>query len=106
MKQLYEILKNTGLPVAYHSFKASGINKIPEPPFIVYLFTGSENMGADNRVYQKINSYDVELYTNKKDITSETLLENALDDATIFYDKTEDYIEDEALFRNTYRITI
>lgn len=99
MVSLFNLLKSTGLPVAYHHFTAP-----PTPPYIVYLFTDSENFGADNRVYVKGDNYQVELYTDKKDLVAEGKIETALDGASIFYDKTELYIETEKLYQVIYHI--
>jgi len=99
--ELYNLLKSTGLPVAYNHFKNP-----PSLPYIVYLFTFSNNLGADNKVYQKINNYKVELYSDKKDLVSEKLIEDLLDENEIFYDKTETYIESEKLYQVIYEIQI
>lgn len=101
MDKLYEILKSTGLEVAYHHF-----NKPPSLPYIVYLQTGSDNFGADNKVYQKINNYQIELYSDYKNPETEQVLEDTLDNNGIFYDKFEDYIESEKLYMVVYQIQI
>lgn len=99
--ELYNLLKSTGLPVDYNHFKTP-----PSLPYIVYLFTYSDNFGADNKVYQKIDNYRVELYSDKKDLVSEKLIEDLLDENEIFYDKTETYIESEELYQVIYEIQI
>lgn len=99
--ELYNLLKSTGLPVAYNHFK-----KPPCLPYIVYLFTFSNNFGADNKVYQKINNYQVELYSDKKDLASEKLIEDLLDENEIFYDKIETYVESEEFYQVIYEIQI
>jgi len=99
--ELYNLLKSTGLPVAYHHF-----DEPPSLPYIVYLFTFSDNLGADNKVYQKINNYQVELYSEKKDLESEQLLENVFDENDIYYDKSETYIESEEMYQVIYEIQI
>lgn len=104
--ELYNILKSTGLPVAYNHFKSSHGNSIPDPPYIVYLFTHSSNFGADNKVHHKANNYQVELYSVKKDLASEELLEDLFDENDIFYDKSETYIDSESLYQVIYEILI
>ena len=96
---LFTLLKTIGLPVAYHHFASP-----PSPPYIVYLFSYSSNFGADNKVHGKANNYQVELYTTKKDPTSETLIEDLFDANDIFWDKTETYIESEGLYQVLYEI--
>lgn len=107
IKGLKNVLDSTGLPVAYHSWKLSDPNNPPpKPPYIIYYLKNSDNTGADNKVYYKQNYYNVELYTNKKDIAVEQKLEDAFDSASIFYDKTESYIDEEKMFDILYEIEI
>ena len=96
---LFNLLKSTGLPVAYHHFKTP-----PEPPYIVYLFSYSSNFGADNKVHGKVNNYQVELYTTIKDPASEKLIEDALNGADVYWEKTEMYIDSEGLYQVLYEI--
>ena len=98
-QDLYEILTGTGLPVAYGHFKEP-----PAPPYLVYLFSFSLNFGADNKVYERGNNYQVELYSNKKDLESEALVESVLDTNDIYWDKTETYIDSEGLYQVLYEI--
>jgi len=99
--ELYNLLKSTGLPVAYNHFKTA-----PSLPYIDYLFTYSDNFGADNKVYSKISNYLIELYSEKKDLESEQLLENVFDENDIYYDKSETYIESEEMYQVIYEIQI
>lgn len=101
MVNLLNILKSTGLKVAYNNFKTP-----PSLPYLVYLFTDSDNVGADNKVYKKRNNYQVELYSKLKDMALEKLVEDALDENDIFYDKTETYIDSEGLYQILYEIQV
>ena len=105
IKGLQNVLNSTGLPVVYHSFQSSGL-KVKQPPYIIYYLKNSDNTGADNKVYYKQNYYNIELYTNKKDIAAEQKLEDAFDSASIFYEKTESYIDEEKMFDILYEIEI
>ena len=96
---LFNLLKSTGLPVAYHHFVSP-----PAPPYIVYLFSYSSNFGADNRVYSQQPNYQVELYTTEKDPVSEKLIEDLFDEHDIYWEKTETYIESEDLYQVLYEI--
>ena len=89
----------TGIPYAYSHF-AEG--EAPDPPFICYLCPGSDNFSADGRVYQKINEVHIELYTDYKSPDTELAVENVLDEAGIFYNKTETWIESEKLYEVLY----
>ena len=99
MEELVQILGETQIPFAYHHF-AEG--ESPEPPFICYLFPGSNNFSADGKVYYKINEVHIELYTDLKDLAVEQQLEDVLDEHGIFYNKSETWIESEKLYEVLY----
>jgi len=96
---LFNLLKSTGLPVAYHHFTSP-----PSPPYIVYLFAYSSNFGADNKVHSQADNYQVELYTKTKDPAVEALIEGLFDANEIYWEKTETYIESEGLYQVLYEI--
>ena len=52
MERLVAIMEEIGLPFAYHHF-AEG--ESPDPPFICFLTSGSDNFAADGRDYFKID---------------------------------------------------
>lgn len=99
MDELLKILKETEIPFAYDHF-AEG--EYPEPPFICYLLSGSNNFSADGKVYFKANEVHIELYTDFKDLTVEQKLEAVLDEHGIFYNKSETWIESEKLYEVLY----
>lgn len=102
---LKDILDTTDLPVVYHSFEASG-KEVKQPPYICYYLKESDNIAADNKVSAKLNRCNIELYTDYKSPELEQRLEDALDGASIFYDKTELYITEQKLFEILYEIEI
>ena len=97
------MLDETGLPSAYHHF-AEG--ESPDPPFLVFLFPESDNFGADNRVYQKIDVLNIELYTDRKDPEIEADVEAVLSNHDLFYDKSEVWIESEKMYEVLYQVRI
>ena len=102
LPELRALLEKTGFPVTYSHFKEDPENPIPSPPYIVYLVTHSSNLHADNKVYQKINNVQIELYTREKDLDAESILENILDENEVPYDWDEIFIESEGLFQKIY----
>ena len=100
MEELLSILGETQIPFAYDHF-AEG--ESPDPPFICYLLPGSNNFAADGKVYYKISQVNIELYTDRKDPAVEQKLEDALDAASIFYNKTEVWIDSEKLYEVLYQ---
>ena len=99
MDRLLSILNDIGVPYAYDHF-AEG--EAPDPPFLCYLLPGSDNFSADGKVYLKVRSVNIELYTDSKDLAVEQKLEAVLDTHGIFYDKTEVWIESEKLYEVLY----
>ena len=69
------MLTESGLPFAYDHF-AEG--ESPDPPFLIFIFPGTNNVFADNQVYFKVNELNLELYTDKKDPELEEKLEDIL----------------------------
>ena len=97
--EIVNMLDATGFPVAYDHFQEG---EAPNPPFIVFLFPRSNNFSADGKVYKKINSLDIELYTDLKQPDVEAQVESVLDEHNIFYNKTEVWIPDEKLYEVVY----
>ncbi len=102
-QDVLDMLDETGLPSAYHHF-AEG--ESPDPPFLVFLFPESDNFGADNRVYQKIDVLNIELYTDRKDPEIEADVEAVLSNHDLFYDKSEVWIESEKMYEVLYQVRI
>ena len=96
---LMEMLEETALPIAYDHF-AEG--ESPDPPFICFLYPGSNNFAADGRVYLKVSEVHVELYPDEKNPELEATLEAVLERHGIFYEKTETWIESERLYEVLY----
>lgn len=99
IENLVEMLQELKIPFAYDHF-AEG--ESPEPPFICYLIPGSDNFAADGRVYFKLNDVRIEMYTDFKDISLESRVEDVLDRHEIFYNKSETWIQSEKLYEVMY----
>ena len=100
MEEVVRIVSGMGSPFAYDHF-AEG--ESPDPPFLCYLLPGSNNFSADGKVYYKIGRVNLELYTDRKDPEVEQKLEDALDAASLFYNKTEVWIDSEKLYEVLYQ---
>lgn len=100
MQNLKELLSQLNIPVAYDHF-----NEATTPPFVAFRRYSTSNFGADNVVYQKINNYYIELYTEYKDVELEEQLEELLTSNNIFFNvESESYIEDEKMYEIIYSI--
>nr|DAX89283.1 MAG TPA: tail completion protein [Caudoviricetes sp.] len=94
------MLKQLNIPVAYQSFKQS-----QRLPYIIFVQSGSNNFGADCKVYHKDNKYNIELYFEDKDFALEEKLEDLLDENDIYWTKSADIrIESENMTEVIYYI--
>lgn len=98
-EQIYNLLQQIKLPLAYNHFKET-----QNTPYLIYLTEDTSNFGADNKVYFKINNWVIELYTDKKDLNLEAKLEKLLDEAELYYEKYEAYIDTEKIYQVRYEI--
>lgn len=101
LADLMIILKQSGFETAYHHFC-----KPPVPPFIAVIGRNSENFSADNIPFYQFQNYDIELYTELKNIEAEKKIEDILLTNRIYWEKSENYIESENLFQISYSIQI
>ena len=100
---IYDTLKKTGLPCAYSHFKKNGPKA---PPFIVYLGSGQDNMKADDTLYWRENTYQVEYYYTEKNEEQENAIEEVLLSDGYLFEKSEDtYLDDEDVFLIYYYVT-
>jgi hypothetical protein len=99
--ELKNLLDRTGFPVAYSHFENA-----QTAPFICFLVSGDPNFIADNKVYHKLSDVTIELYTNKKELATEAILETLLDENELPYEPDETYIESEKLFQKIYEVRL
>ena len=101
-KEIYDILKELDIPVAYDHFID---NKTIVPPFIVYRETGVSTFKADGKTYFRPYQFDLELITTKKDVALEKTIEDLLTQNNIPYDRAEEvWDEEEKIYHNFYEI--
>lgn len=82
------------------------VGESPPLPFICYLVDGTDNFGADNKVYKAIHQISIEFYSKTKDTTSEGLIEDKLDSLSLFWEKDEVYLNDEQCYEIIYSIEV
>lgn len=101
-KNLYNLLKNLGIPLSYDHFET---NQNVTPPFVVYREMTPETFKADGKTYYRPYEYEIELITEKKDIALEEKIEGLLTEHAIPYDKSDEiWDEDEKIYHNFYEI--
>lgn len=101
--EIRQMVKEMGSPSAYHHFEEG---QSPDPPFVVYLYPGTNNFSADGTVYQAVNELDIELYTDRKDLEAEKKVETVLEKHGFFYEKTETYLESEKMYEVLYEMEV
>ncbi len=99
IQYIKKLLESTGYPVAYRYF-ATG----QQAPYICFHIPKEPAFSADGKAYIKFKRVQIELYTDKKDISAEEKVENAL--AEIYYTKSEIYIEDIKKYQIVYEMEI
>lgn len=102
-QEVMTMLAEMNLPYAYDHFVEG---ESPDPPFLVFLYPGSNHFAADGKVYFKVNRLNIELYTDKKDVELEETVEAVLDRHGIFYGKSEVCIESENLYEVLYQMEV
>ncbi len=98
-----QMIRSMALPFAYDHF-AEG--ESPDPPFLVYLYPGSDNFAADGTVYFKRDKLHIELYTDKKDDDLEDRVESILNRNGLYYNKSETWIPSEKLYEVLYQTEV
>ena len=101
LEELSLRLETTGFPVVYRKWEE---NAAPPLPNICYLVSYSNTFAADGAVYYAINHVQVELYTKLKDLEAEAKVENALH--SLYWEKTETYIDTEKCYQILYEIEV
>ena len=101
-KQVFDMLKTLNIPVAYDHFDS---NKEVQPPFIAYREISPETFKADGITYYRPYEFEIELITEKKDVSLEGQVETLLTNNKIPYDReNEIWDEDEQIYHNFYEI--
>lgn len=91
---IFETLEKTHLPCAYSHFQ-----KPVQPPFIVYIGSGSDIFRADNTHYFTNYTYQIEYYFTQKNEAAERAIETVLLADGYTFTRSEDiYISEEGLF--------
>ena len=99
-KEMKAFLDKTGLSIAYSHFPDN-----QKPHFLCFL-SNKKAEGCDNKNNLYRYDYSIELYTEKKDITSEEKLEGLLNSAGISFSSETIWIDDADLFVTYYTISI
>lgn len=101
-KDLYDLLKELDIPVAYDHFDS---DKKVIPPFVAYREQELSTLRADGITYYQFYNYEIELITEKKNIALERQIEGLLTKNNIPYDKPDEvWDSDEKIYHIFYEI--
>lgn len=95
------MLDSLGIPWSNQSSSCDA-----EPPYIVLVAGYGETFYADNRAYASWMSYDVALYTRRRDYARERRIKEALDAADCPYTLAVTSIESEKLVEAAFSVNV
>lgn len=75
------------------------------PKIVISIEQGS-NFGADNHVYVQGWDFTLDLYTADKDPTTEKKIKDLLNGAGIFWERSETYYSDEAVYEIEFTFSV
>lgn len=81
-------------------------NSAPALPYAIFYYPLSNNEGADNTTWAKIEALNIELYTEEKEFNIENIIETVLTEHGFFYDKSEQYIDSEKMYEVLYEMEV
>ena len=103
LTEINDMMASIGLPYTYYSFP---VGNVPAPPYFVFFYSDSDNFGADNKVYQCINTVNIELYSKLPDFEAEKQIEDVLESNGIYWNKSHVYLASEELYETVYEMEI
>lgn len=99
-EEIKTMIESFGLPFTYYEWREG--DTIPNLPYVVFYFPSSDNMSADNHVYQNIEQLNIEVYSKNKNFALENQIETVLNNNGFFWEKTESFIDSEDMYEVLY----
>ncbi len=100
-QDIFSMLNETNMPVAYDHFDT------PQTlPFVVFVYPNNNDFIADNSNYVEIVNVTIHLYTERKSIATERVLENVLKAHDLVYTKASVWVETEQMQETIYEVEI
>lgn len=100
-KELEGLLAPLGIPFTFHHWE-----RPPAMPYGVYFDDSTDNFEADDIAYLVIRHFNIELYVRQRDPELEAHMEDILDEAELYWDKTATYIDSERFYQIAYEIEV
>lgn len=102
-KEIATMVNSIGLPFSYYQFP-KGTDQAP--PFVVFFYSQTDDLYADESNYQRIVQLNIELYTREKDFDKESTIEGILANNNLTYYKEENYIDSEGMWQIAYEMEV
>lgn len=102
-KEVADMAAAVGIPSAYYQFPN---DTELAPPFLCFIYTGSNDQYADDLNNQRIDGVQFELYTDTKDFDLEAQVEQVLTGAGVSWSKEEGYLDSERMHMTAWRFEI
>ena len=102
-QEVKDLVASFGLPYTYYQFPQ---NTKQVPPFVAFFFTGSDDLYADDKNFQRIRHLNIELYTDRKAFDLEEAFESRLEALSLPYYKEETFLDKEHMHMTTYEMEL
>lgn len=102
-KEVAQMVDSIGLPYAYYQFDE---DTAQAPPFVVFFFSSSNDLYADQTNYQRIENLSIEFYSSEVDFDTEEAIETILNDAGLTFYKEQSFIESERMWQTAYDMDV
>ena len=102
-KEIASMIESIGLPFAYYQFSE---DTAEAPPFVVFFYSQTADLYADDLNFQRIEQLNIELYTSEKDFELEARIEKLLNDHGLTYYREENYLDSEKMFQIAYEMEV
>ena len=101
LQEIATMVASFNLPWRYSHF-----SQTPAPPYVVYYFPAENDVFADNSNFVNKRQLFIELFTTKKDGTTEASIESTLKSKGLTWYKQTDFLNDESLYQTTYEMEV
>ena len=97
LEELKNRCKNLGFKYAYGSFK-----DVVEPPHLIAIINRDDNFKADNRIYKKYNTIQLDYTYLDKNIEEQDKIEDEILKDVVWEKTQETYLSDEKIWQVSY----
>lgn len=102
-----ESLPSTGFPVTEVEFKQNSKKPLPSPPYLAFFKAVDSSVWANGKVVLTLITVEIELYTEKSDVTSQPLLEAWFNSVGVKFKMVErSWIDGENFYQTVYKVSL